>query len=123
MIKSDKRLNQEEIEEKIRANFKMKGLILADVKVVKLHDKNLDKGASKLIPAYIDKEGNLSEKKTSGISKEQFRDLQEYMYKIIKEISKEILGGKIDLKPYYKDKKTPCKYCDYKSICEFNIII
>ena len=41
MIKSDKRLEQEEIEDKIRANFKMKGLILADVKVVKLHDKNL----------------------------------------------------------------------------------
>ena len=41
MIKSDRRMEQEEIEEKIRANFKMKGLILADVKVVKLHDKNL----------------------------------------------------------------------------------
>jgi len=41
LIKSDKRLEQEEIEEKIRSNFKMKGLILADVKVVKLHDKNL----------------------------------------------------------------------------------
>ena len=23
--------------------------------------------------------------------------------------------------PYYKDKKTPCKYCDYKSICGFNM--
>ena len=43
------------------------------------------------------------------------------MYTIIKQISKEILGGNIDLKPYYKDKKTPCKYCDYKSICSFNM--
>ena len=121
IIKADKRITEEEIEEKIRANFKMKGLILADVKVVRLHDKNLEKGSSNLIPAYIDKEGNLSDKKTSGVTKEQFADLQKYMYKIIKQISKEILEGNIDLKPYYKDKKTPCKYCDYKSICGFNM--
>ena len=121
IIKADKRITEEEIEEKIRANFKMKGLILADVKVVRLHDKNLEKGSSNLIPAYIDKEGKLSDKKTSGITKEQFEDLQKYMYKIIKQISKEILEGNIDLKPYYKDKKTPCKYCDYKSICGFNM--
>ena len=121
MAKSDRRLSQEEIEEKIRANFKMKGLILADVNVVKLHDKNLDKGSSELVPAYIDKDGNLSPKKTSGVTKEQFEDLQKYMYKIIKQISNEILSGKIDLKPYYKSKKTPCRYCEYKSICSFNM--
>ena len=121
MIKADKRMDQEAIEEKIRANFKMKGLILADVKIVKLHDKNLEKGASALVPAYIDKEGNLSSKRTSGVTSEQFADLQKYMYTVIKQISKEILGGSIDLKPYYKDKKTPCKYCDYKSICSFNM--
>ena len=121
MIKSNKRMEQEEIEEKIRANFKMKGLILADVKVVKLHDKNLQNGSSALIPAYIGKDGELSEKKTSGVTAEQFKELQKYMYTIIKQISKEILGGNIDLKPYYKDKKTPCKYCDYKSICSFNM--
>ena len=70
---------------------------------------------------YIGKDGELSEKKTSGVTAEQFKDLQKYMYTIIKQISKEILGGNIDLKPYYKDKKTPCKYCDYKSICSFNM--
>ena len=121
MIKSNKRMQQEEIEEKIRANFKMKGLILADVKVVKLHDKNLQNGSSALVPAYIGKDGELSEKKTSGVTAEQFKDLQKYMYTVIKQISTEILGGNIDLKPYYKDKKTPCKYCDYKSICSFNM--
>ncbi|MBQ2835249.1 MAG: helicase-exonuclease AddAB subunit AddB [Clostridia bacterium] len=121
IIKADKRMEQEEIEQKIRANFKMKGLILADVKVIKLHDKNLDKGPSTLVPAYIDKDGNLSDKRTSGITAEEFTDLQKYMYTVIKQISKEILSGNIDLKPYYKDKKTPCKYCDYKSICGFNM--
>ncbi len=123
MIKAEKPMEQEEIEEKIRANFKMKGLILADINVVKLHDKNIEKGYSKLVPAYITKEGTLSmnEKMTKAVTKEQFADLQKYMYKVIKQISNEILGGNIELKPYYKNKKTPCKYCDYKSICAFNM--
>ena len=119
MIKSDKHISQEEIEEKIKANFKMKGLILADIKVVKMHDKTLSQGASKLVPAYIDKSGNLS-KKTNGITKEQFQNLQKYIDKTIKQISSEILKGKIDLKPYYKKGNTPCKYCQYKTICGFN---
>lgn len=119
MIKADKNMSQDEIEEKIKQNFRMKGLILADIKVIKMHDKTLDYGASKLVPAYIDKSGNLS-KKTNGVTKEQFALLQKYIDKTIIEISKEILSGKIDLKPYYKKGNTPCKYCKYKPICGFN---
>ena len=98
----------------------MKGLILADIKVVKMQDKNLSQGQSKLIPAYIDKSGNLSPKRTKGLSKEQFEILQKYIYKTIKEISQEILEGNIDLKPYNKNGVTPCEYCEYKQICNFN---
>ena len=41
---------------------------------------------------------------------------------MLSEISEEILSGKIDVKPYYKVKggKTPCEYCSYKAICQFN---
>ena len=120
IVKSDKKLNQEEIEEKIRESFRMKGLILADIKVVKMQDKNLAHGQSKLIPAYIDKSGNLSPKRTKGLSREQFEVLQKYIYQTIKEISNEILEGNIKLKPYNKNGITPCEYCEYKQICNFN---
>ena len=120
IIKSDKKLQAEEIEEKIRENFRMKGLILADIKVVKMQDKNLVQGQSKIIPAYIDKSGNLSPKRTKGLNKEQFEVLQKYIYQTIKEISSEILEGNIELKPYNKNGVTPCEYCEYKQICNFN---
>lgn len=121
IIKSDKYMTDEQIELELKKKFKMNGIILADVKVVKMMDKKLDSGASNLIPAYIDKEGNLS-KKSNAVTKEQFEDLQKYTAKIIKEISKEILSGDISLKPYYniKTKKKPCDYCEYKSICQFD---
>jgi len=118
MIKADKKMTTEEIENKIKSNFKMKGLLLADVKVVKMHDNKLTNGASQIVPAYIDKSGALS-KKTNGITAEQFIDLQNYIYKTIRDISKEILSGKIDLKPYYKKGEKACKYCEYKGICGF----
>ncbi|MCI8640623.1 MAG: helicase-exonuclease AddAB subunit AddB [Clostridia bacterium] len=120
IIKTDKKMSEEKIEEELRKQFKMKGLILADIKVIKLHDKNLKSGTSKLIPATITKSGEISESKTNGVKEQEFKILQDYIYKTIKEISKEILKGNISIKPYYKKGNTPCKYCSYKSICGFN---
>ena len=120
IINSNKKISDQEIEQKIKNNFKMKGLILADVKVVKMQDKNLEKGRSEIIPAYIDKSGNLSPKLSSIATDKEFTNLQNYINKTIKEISREIFNGNIELKPYYKNKKTPCEYCSYKSMCGFN---
>ena len=122
VIKAEKYMSDEQIEEELKKKFKMNGLILADVKVVKMMDKKLESGNSNVVPAYIDKEGNLS-KKSNAVTKEQFEDLQKYTAKIIKEISEEILSGNISLTPYYntKTKKTPCEYCEYKPICQFKV--
>lgn len=122
IISESKNLSDEEIEEKIKKSFRMNGLILADVKVIKMMDKSLEKGASKIIPAYIDREGNISRSSSSTITKEQFVSLQKTTQKIIKQISNEILSGNIEIKPVYdKAKKTSaCKYCAYKTICGFD---
>ena len=124
-IGTDKNLTDEEVEEKIRQEFKMKGLILADVNIIKKMDTNIEnepKGISKIIPATIKKDGEISGRGTSAVTKEQFVYLQKYMEKIIKQISEEILQGNIEVKPYYNasTKKTPCEYCKYKSICRFD---
>lgn len=120
-IKSDKRLTDEEIELEIRKQFKMKGLILADVDIVRMMDTKLEKGSSNIVPAYIDKEGNLSNKSNS-VTRKEFEKLQKYTKHMIKQIGEEILTGNIEIKPYYKVKggKTPCEYCKYKPICNFN---
>lgn len=120
MIKADKKITEEEIEELIRKNFKMKGLIVADVKIIKMNDNSLTTGTSKLVPAAISKSGEIIEKWTNGVKQEEFELLQKYIYKTIKDISLEIFNGNIDLRPYNKDGKTPCEYCEYKSICTFD---
>ena len=120
VINSDKKRTKEELENEIRKSFKMKGLVLADVKVVKMMDKNLENGYSEMLPVYIGKDDEISQKSSSVATKEQFIALQKYITKLIKDISKEILSGNIEIKPYYKDKKTPCDYCEYKGICQFD---
>ena len=120
-VKANSRISDEQIEAEIKKQFKMKGLILADVEVAKMMDTNLESGSSNIIPAYVDKEGNLSSK-SNAVTRKQFESLQKYTKRIIKQISREILSGNIDIKPYYKVKggKTPCDYCSYKTICNFN---
>ena len=121
ILNSDRNLAEEQIKEELQKQFKMKGLILADVNVVKKMDTNLVTGNSNIIPAYINKEGEVSDK-SSTLNRKQFENLQNYMEKILKQISTEILEGNIKIEPYYQvqKKKTPCEYCVYKSICQFN---
>lgn len=120
MIKADKKITEEEIEQLIQKNFRMKGLILADVKIIQMNDNTLTSGSSKLVPAAITSSGTVNEKWTNGVDQEEFKILQDYIDIIIKQIAKEILRGKIDLKPYNKNGKTPCEYCEYKTVCGFN---
>jgi len=120
MINSDKKISKEEVEESIRKNFRMKGLIVADVKIIKMNDNSLESGSSKLVPAAITSSGTVNTLRTNGVNSEEFQILQNYIYKTIKDISKEILSGKIDINPYYKKGKTPCDFCEYKAICGFD---
>lgn len=120
ITKEKRNIPDEEIEKKIRRQFKMQGLILADVKVVRMMDNKLEKGYSDVVPAFIDKNGELSSKSSSIASKDEFEALQKTVKKTIKQISKEILSGDISIKPYNYNQKNGCTYCPYKSICMFN---
>lgn len=122
LAKAQKEMTKEEIEEIIKKNYKMNGLVLADVNVIKMMDSSITTGKSDIIPVELNDSGEINYKSSKTVTKEEFESLQKYTIKLIKQISKEILDGNIDLKPYYvvNNKKTPCSYCEYKSICQFN---
>ncbi len=122
LASAKKEMSKEEIEQIIKKNYKMNGLVLADINVIKMMDKNLQTGKSDIIPVELNSSGEINYKNSKTVTKDEFENLQKYTIKLIKQISKEILDGNIDLKPYYalNNKKTPCSYCEYKSICQFN---
>jgi len=122
IVQSNKNLSDEEIKQEIMKQFKMKGLVLSDIKVIKMMDKQIEKGASNSIPVYIDKDGNISKTRSNVIEKEDFINLQKKVKTLIKQISKEILSGNINIKPMYNCKTniSACEYCKYKTICTFD---
>ena len=123
-VKKSKNMTEKEIEESIRKNFRMNGLVLADVEVVKMMDKNLTPGTkSDIIPVALTKDGSIKKNDATNLSAEEFKELGNKVIEIIKEISREILNGEIDIKPYNYNERTGCDFCHYKSVCMFNTSI
>mgnify|MGYP000257228914 CR=1 FL=1 len=122
VIKASRNLTDEQIQEELKKQFRMSGMVLADVNIIRMMDKNLQTGASSTIPVTLDKNGDIMDSRSNAITKEQFTLLQNKVKKIIKQIAKEILEGNIEIKPTYNKgkKEEACKYCEYKSICCFN---
>lgn len=120
IVKSSKNKTDEEIKEEIKKNFRMQGLVVANVDILKKMDTTLEAGSSNIIPVSLKKDGTIGQGKSSTLTEEQFELLQKQVVNIIKQISKEILKGEIEIKPYKYKKTTGCDFCKFKSICMFD---
>lgn len=117
IIKTDRDTSKEDIEEAIMKKLRMKGLLLADVKLVKEMDRQIE-GESLLVPARMNKGDVLG--KSSAASLEQFELLQKYVRDLLSKIGEEMINGEISISPYKKKNITACSYCKYLSICQFD---
>lgn len=123
IISNNKKLTPEQLEIEIKKKYKMQGILLDDIKVIRMMDNTLNPAQgnkeSYIISAKLTDEGELA-KTTKGVKSQDFEYLQRYTNKLIKQIAKEIYSGNIDLKPYKKREENACTYCSYKTICQFN---
>ncbi|WP_257349237.1 helicase-exonuclease AddAB subunit AddB [Pseudalkalibacillus decolorationis] len=115
---SKKLLTLDEIEKQLFKKFKMKGLVLEDEEVVELMDNTID-SHSNIIPVSRKKGGGF-QRRSSIISHDQFDDVRSYVRSMIGRIGTEITDGKIDISPYEIQKRTPCTFCSYRSVCQFD---
>lgn len=119
MIKANGNLPDEEIEKKIMTALKMNGLVLSDVEIIKEMDREID-GSSMIVPVRLKKDGTVSTSMSSVASREQFAMLRKFVRKTIANKCEEMLEGDISIRPYKNQKKTPCEYCLYSAICQFD---
>ncbi|MCM1567645.1 MAG: exodeoxyribonuclease V subunit gamma [Dehalobacter sp.] len=117
IVRADGRLTEEEIELDIMKQLKMKGLLLADVKLIKEMDRTID-GTSLIIPARINKGDLLG--KSSAATLEQFEILRKYVRNLLKDLCEEMMGGSVSITPYKKKRITSCTYCCYAAVCQFD---
>nr|WP_312579014.1 helicase-exonuclease AddAB subunit AddB [Sedimentibacter sp.] len=112
-------------EDEIFSKLSLKGYVLEELDVIYNMDNQIeDAKTSDIIPVSFNKDGNI--KKTSKtLSREEYGAILKKTDDVTREISKKILEGEIGINPYKKDSggKTPCLYCDYSSVCQFDVSI
>jgi len=120
MLSVSEALTDEDIEKELFKKFKMKGLILKDEDVAKLMDQTLDKGVSSMvIPAAIKKDGTF--KANSKVaSREDFQMLRRHVRDVMTRAGSEITDGVVDIAPYKMGEATPCRFCAFKPVCQFD---
>lgn len=117
IVQGGRGASHEEIEKAIMKELKMKGLLLADVKLIKGMDESID-GDSLIIPARINKGGDLG--RSSAATAEQFELIKRHVRKLLNSLGEEMLKGNISISPYKRKRMTACSYCGYMSICQFD---
>lgn len=118
IIKGESVSTEEQIEKAIMKQLKMKGLLLADIKLIKEMDREID-GDSLIIPARINKGDKLG-RSSSAATAEQFKLLRGHVRQLLINTVVEILKGNVSIRPYRKKRITPCSYCPYSSVCQFD---
>ncbi len=118
IIKEGNSATEEDIEKAIMQKLKMKGLLLADVRLIKEMDHTID-GSSLIIPATVNKSDVLG-KNTSGATLDQFRILRSYVRRLLKGLCTEIKKGNVAISPYKKKGSTACSRCSFLSVCQFD---
>lgn len=117
----------DDVEGKYLSIFSPSGLINSRLDVLQAFDtkicdekENNAKYSSNVVKLNFNAKGEL--KKDQNIADEnQFQQIIAYAKKKAAAMSKEIDEGMISLNPYQKSTRTPCDYCDYRSVCEFDV--
>ncbi|MCA1030971.1 helicase-exonuclease AddAB subunit AddB [Bacillus timonensis] len=119
MINSPFAMSEEKLEEEIFKRFKMKGLLLGDEESVRLMDQSLEHGHSQIVSAALKKDGSFYSN-SSIASEEELGLLRGHVRSLFKKIGTDITEGVIDIAPYKLKNKTPCTFCSFKSVCQFD---
>lgn len=110
-----------EVEKMILREFRMTGFVLADTQVVQLTDSGLT-GQSHLIPVQIKKDGGFSAR-SAVFTLDQFSLLGAHLKIQLTNACTRIMDGVIDIHPYLDGTNRPCRYCPYKPVCRFDILL
>ncbi|MRX73528.1 helicase-exonuclease AddAB subunit AddB [Bacillus lacus] len=120
LINTKSWISEDMVEEEIFKKFKMKGLLLGDEEALRLMDTTLESGQSSIVSAGLKKDGSF--RSDSQIASEaDFSLLRNHVRKQFKQIGTDITDGVIDVAPYKIKDKVPCTFCEFKSVCQFDV--
>lgn len=113
--------SEDEAEGRIFRELSLKGYTLEDEQIIGSMDKEIASSKkSDIITVSFNKDGSLS-KTSKTLTDREFRAVLKKTDSVATDLARNILDGKIDINPYRKDgDKTPCSYCGYRGVCQFD---
>ena len=101
-------------DEKYLKEFQMQGYANADPEIIrKMEDPP---NPCFTMPVTITKKG-IPDKRSAVLTTEDFRDIREYVQKLIAGIGRRIFSGDVSPVPYVKGDRSACRYCPAWDIC------
>ncbi len=110
-------MTQEEIETKQQKELRMNGLTSTEKGSLLLIDAE---GGNVVSGLEYKKDGTLSSRALVA-NADQMHEIGRFARKKALDLARGIYGGKIDVYPYEYKKKNPCEYCEYGSVCGFDL--
>lgn len=113
-IKYEKPMDEESINAANLKQFQLSGLTLNQSDIIHALDKD-----GTTLPVKMKKD-NTPYKNAPVATLEQFEELRKHVLEIVESLGKEILEGKVSVRPCVVGDKSPCQYCAYQSICQYD---
>ena len=101
--------SEESIKDKIFKELKMQGLVNADREIFSKMDRDFS-GTSAIIPVSLNKDGQTGAY-SSIATNEEFHVISDYVNRLVLDMGREMLDGKITPSPGH------CDYCVYAGVC------
>ena len=119
IVEASRQMSMAEIEAELFKKFKMKGLLTADEESVRLMDATLSSGHSHIVPVGLKKNGGFYAH-SAVIAKNDLDILRFYLRRLVKQIGEAMVSGSVEINPYKLKQRTPCTYCPYRPVCQFD---
>ena len=76
------------------------------------------RGTGEFVPLSFNKNGQLSAASRKHLaSPEKLARIRDHLDGLLTRMAKDLYGGRIAAEPFVPGGKSPCQYCDYRSVC------
>ena len=109
----------EKISKDIRKSFRLDGIMVNDPSVIEQIAGDFEE-SSDVVPLKRLKDGTVKGSKDVLLSEEEFEELQKAVDGKVEDLCRELLQGRIEIKPKKSKDKSLCDFCEMKGICRFD---
>ncbi len=124
----EKKGSKEEVELQLLDKLRLKGFVNQDAKVIKAMDHNfidedepLKPGTSSVVIQVGTKANGDFSKASKTVSKASLNQMCEFSMNKVRQFGNEMVEGRVELDPYKMGNATACDYCEYGSVCGFDV--